>query len=697
MSAPSAPDAEIQRFAAALRACLDSADADAALIAFRGEIGRVAALPRRGGFLGGGAPHALAGMAAMLVAGALHRAGRAAEIEPFLAEAAAPFAAEWHVQGAEDRIRSLLGYFHFLWAPRIEAALARRDQPGLVAMLTAFQEERRHVGAAHWAFEDPLVAGLVQHPKAAAHGPFDLDPGWLLDRQAHALALGPLDHRREQVQAFEAQFLDNALAAAEPARALPLVEARLGLYLDPAVPGRGEFGFLATCVLAALRRGDEAIAAARALARRGYHLLWRFDLDNAASLRWRQWLGSLVELPAYQAFLREDVIGEALDGQDPEVMPLCAVRDEIWGGKRQQRCILSGAPILPGDPVARLRRLFAANPSGDLDIAAAKAFAASGWQRSREQFDGDGIPVALLFPAPARLREHWEDPAVAAFHYDVAKDPRSLDIRRAVDLVADHAPPPIRRHWLKGKSSADRWPAFEAWAGDDGHGDAVNLVWRLIKAGYRTAILQLAEALPQEKADKLFAMLATLDDAALRDAAASYFGTPDLPAIMALAFKERLSIEEHLTLAAFADAHPRYRAAIVAAMRAYALHLYSNYHPGANWFLQGLEHFTRGHGCQLLFFLIHHPEDDAVLATMLDSMWLPEGEPTGAFDAYANARPFHLRTALFHLALHAPDRLGAWLAQDWIRERCRMAKDRDTFRLIQKLRGARVSRNLARP
>lgn len=697
MSASSAPDLRIRQFADDLRACLDSADADAALIAFRGEMGRAVTLPRPANFLGSGPPHALAGMAAMLVAGALNRAGLSAEVEPVLASIAAPFAADWHVHGPEAGIRSLLGHFHFLWAPRIEAALARRDQDALVGMLVACKEERRHVGAAHWAFQDPLVAALTQHSRVAAYGPFELEPGWLLDRQGRALALGLLDHRRELVQVFEAQFLDTVLDAAEPARALPLVEARLGLYLDPAVPGRGEFGFLAACVLAALGRSDAAIAAARALARRGYHQLWRFDPGKAEATHWRPWLGPLAELPVYQAFLREDVIGRHLDGQDPEAMPLSAVRDGIWGGKRQQRCILSRAPILPGDPVVRMRRLFAANPSGDLDIAAAPAFAASGWQRAREQFDGDCIPVPLLFPPPARLRDYWDDPAVAAFHYDVAKDPRSLDIGRAVALLADHAPPPIRRHWIRGTSSADRWPAFAPWAGDDGHGDPVNLAWRLIRAGSRSAMLQRAAVLPQEMADKLLAIFAVFDDAALRDAAASHFGLPELPAIMALAFRDRLAVEDHLTLAGFADAHPRFRAAIVAAMRAHALHLYSNYHPGANWFLQGLEHVTRGHGCQLLFFLIHHPEDDEVLATMLEKTWLPEGDPIGAFDAYANARPFYLRTALFHLALHAPERLEAWLALGWIRERCRMAKDRDTFRLIEQLRGKRGPRRPTPP
>lgn len=687
MPASSATDADIQRFAAALRACLDSADTDAALIAFQAEMGRAAALPRRANLLGSGPPHPLAGMAAMLVAGALNRAGRAAEVEPLLAGLAEPFAADWHAHGAEAAIRGLLGYCHCLWVPRIEAALARRDQGALVAMLTGWKEERGHAGAPDWGLADPSVADLARHAKTAAYGPFDLEPGWLLDRQERALALGPLDHRLEQVQAFEAQCLAGALEAGQPARALPLIDARLGLYLDPAVPGRGEFGFLAACILAALGRSAATIAAARALARRGYEQLWRFDTAKTEAARWREWLGPLAELPAYRAFLREDVIGEALDGQDPAVMPLCALRDEIWGGKRQQRCTLTRAPIQPGDPVVRMRRLFAANPSGDLDFAAAAAFAASGWQRAREQFEGERVPAAALFPPPTRLRDYWDAPSVAAFHHDLAADPGALDIGRAVALVADHAPPPIRHHWIKGASSADRWPAFAPWAGDDGHGDAVNLVWRLVKAGHRAGILQHAAALPPAKADKLFAMLAAFDDAALRDAAASHFGAPALPAMMALVFKDRLSVEDHLTLAGFADAHPRYRAAIGAAMRAYALHLYSNYHPGANWFLQGLEHFTRGHGCQLLYFLIHHPEEDEVLATMLDTMWLPEGEPNGAFDAYANARPFYLRAALFHLALHAPDRLGAWLAQGWIRERCRMAKDRDTFRLIEKLHG----------
>ena len=35
--------------------------------------------------------------------------------------------------------------------------------------------------------------------------------------------------------------------------------------------------------------------------------------------------------------------------------------------------------------------------------------------------------------------------------------------------------------------------------------------------------------------------------------------------------------------------------------------------------LQDLEHFSLGGGCQLLYFLIHHPEDDEVLATMIEN------------------------------------------------------------------------------
>ncbi len=153
-----------------------------------------------------------------------------------------------------------------------------------------------------------------------------------------------------------------------------------------------------------------------------------------------------------------------------------------------------------------------------------------------------------------------------------------------------------------------------------------------------------------------------------------------------LVFSERPSIETHLALADYGDRHARWRKGLVSAMRAYALHLYSNVHPGADWFLEGLEHFSRARCSQLLFFLIHHPEDDDVLATMIEQEWLPSGVGTGGYDAYENARAFYYRAAILNRMLHAPDRLDFWLSMPWVLYYSKMAKDRETRQLVERWR-----------
>jgi hypothetical protein len=694
------PDTLALQFAGSIRECLDAQDADAALIAFMGEAGRPAAnLPHSPGLYGSVRPHPLAGFAAMLIAGALIRKGRAAEVAPFWTDFAAPFVDSRlrYPNGARD----LLAHFHFLYMPAIDAALTLNDQNGLVAMINeTVRAPSPHAVKA--ALTDPLVADLLDHPKVPRVPP-SCEPAWLLDRQEKMMALGPLDQRQERVREFEALFLKNALTSGQPARALPLIESRLGGYERDGFRDDEDFTFNAVCILAALGHLNEALIAARALARRGYEQQWRLRFDAAdewwmQAMRQSEWQAKLVATPVYQAFLREDIVHDPLspslspevpETNDPHVVPLCAVRDGAWNGKKKKRCFISGNFIQPGDPVVRLRRLLGKRATDDFDIAAKSAFEASGWQTAREQLETDRIPLSLLFAAPRRCRSNWDSPAVAVFQYDVAKGPHSVDIKRAVDLIADHAPPPIRHEWVKGDGSVNRVLAFEPWADDRGHGDAVNLAWRLIKAGYRNDVIRLTSNLPQKKADKVFAMLATFDDTTLRGAAAGHFDLPDLPAMMTLVFKGRLSLDDHLMLAQFADKHPRYRAALAEAMRAYALHLYSNVHPGADWFLQGLEHFSLAGGCALLFFLLHHPEEDDVLATMIEKQWLPNGCETGGFDAYRNSRPFYIRAAVFHLALDAPDRLDSWLAQEWMNRWYSWPKDRETFRLLKTLRARR--------
>lgn len=119
-------------------------------------------------------------------------------------------------------------------------------------------------------------------------------------------------------------------------------------------------------------------------------------------------------------------------------------------------------------------------------------------------------------------------------------------------------------------------------------------------------------------------------------------------------------------------------------MQAYGLHLYSNYRPKADWFLSGLEQFTRAGGSALIHFLIDHPQDDTILDTVISKRWLPD-KYTGSVVEYGSARPFYVRAAIFHAARHRPEELAAWLAPDLVARWNDMAYDRETLRMAKKL------------
>lgn len=673
--------ADLVRLAAELRDCLDAVDPDQALVAFAGQPRELDVLePAQ-------TPPPLVGLAAMLSAGALLRRGmpdRVAALFNELSDALAPAGRK-----GEGNWRMLVA-FHCLYGPLIDAALALKDQAQAVRLLNQCRADMRTRGE-DGSTAEPAVAALMAHPGTGDYGPFRIGPAWLLSRYEQTSALGPLDHRLAEVQTFHAGLVESALLAEAPRRAMPLIEQELHWYLASAAIDTSHFEFNAICVLAVLGRFDEALAAARQLVRRGYHLMWRFSLESARQMAWTQemrqneWLEALARTPDYQRFLTEDLPGPLL-GDDPAINPLCMVKDGVWTGKANKRCCISRQPIRPGAPVVRFRRLFNRASDGDLEMAASEAFGGSPWQAARLQFETDAIPVALLFPRNFTRDAQLNDaPHIHAFAYDVARDPEAFDIARAVELIADHAPPPIEYTWDKG-SRDNRWePAFPRFGGADGHGDAVSLAWRAVKAGFCDAMLKQVSALPDAKADKVFAMLGTFEDLRLRGAAAAHFDLPDLPPAMAVVFKDRLSLEDHEALAAFGSRNSRYRAGLAAAMQAYGLHLYSNYRPKADWFLAGLERYAMAGGSALLYLLIDHPEDDPVLKTVVEQGWLPD-KSSGSIVDYGNARPFYARTTLFHLARNQPARLDSWLTPQVAARWNDSSYGRETLRLINKHR-----------
>lgn len=591
-----------------------------------------------------------------------------------------------HSQG-EGLYSYCLPEFPYLYKPLIDLALEEGDQSKLINIVLQCDSARDLPPKTHTA--DPLVADLLAHPNAARFGGLDVAPAWLLKRQERIASLGEMDWTRARVQKFQALQIENALCAEVPARALPLIAERLSDYLGGRAQGDSHFEFNAICVFAALGRFDEALATARTLVRRGYQLAWRFSLAAAAGMSWTQemrqneWLGPLAGTEAYERFMREEIERAPHDEKDPAQNPLCFVRDGVLGGKKRKRCFVSRKFIEPGEPVIRIRRLFERASDGDFEIAAKEAFEQSPWQEVRRQFETETVPMTALFPPRWTRLSSWECPEIAAFDHNLVRRPEAFDLARAVKIIAEDEQPPIPFTWIRWPEEGDRWYAFDPYAGDDGHGDAVNFAWRLIKAGHRDGIVRLASALPEAKADKVFAMVAGFADDRLRQAAAGHFGSPELPDMMALAFTKRLSLAQHVTLAEYGGAQPRFRSGLVAAMRAYGLHIYSNYRPTVDWFLQGLEHYAMAGGGQLLYFLIDHPEDDPILATMLEKTWLPD-KAGGSIHAYRNAQPFYLRTALLHLARHAPERLPDWLGQAWIVGSHGSPEQRETMRLMKK-------------
>ena len=682
-----------------LRACLDDDNPDQALITLTLEPNLLVKLPLVKEERYSVQHHPLIGLATTLMATALIRNGKAEDARKFIEDTADLFPQEqgYYCAGSSN-LNDFIIEFPCVWIPRISAFIAVRDWLEAMWACTNFASLMRHSNGRLFP-ADFIGADLLTHPRIGVYGPFRFSRDWLLDRQLEIINAGPLDRTLEEVYRFEELFICNALLTGQAERALPLIESRGEAYEPASDTSSGHLEFNAVCALAALGQFDKALALARSIVRQGYSLKWRFDLEYAPKMAWTQemrqneWLGPLSKTDAYQRFLKEEIIDEVFPVDDPSANTFCAVYDAVQTAKKQ-RCWLSKKLIAPGDEVVRVRRLFDHAYDGDLDVASKETFDQSGWMATRRQFEMDTVPLTALFPEPrfesslSGMGSHvdWKTPSISAFHWDVARHPAGFDLDRAVSIIAEHAPNKIRLEWIQG--SFQYVSAFESLVNDRGHADAVKFTWRLLKAGFGPDFLQRLAKLPQAKADKVFAMLAVFARTDCRRAAADHFGLPDLPAMMDLAFSERPSLQDHLDMADFAHENPRWRAGLASAMQAYALHIWS----GHSWFMQGLEHFRRARGGQFLFFLIHHPEDDDILATMLEKEWLPKSVSDGMRTEYGNARPFYYRTSVLNRMLHASERLEFWLKSDWITYYCHDRKDRETLRLVERWRKANQGR-----
>ncbi|NCO87113.1 MAG: hypothetical protein GW886_10845 [Rhodobacterales bacterium] len=663
-------------------------NADAALADLADLLKQCSHLPPVSNSLGQQVPQAMALLVTGAIAQRLLDMGRGADILPMLRATAAVLAPRYNFHSQGDDVARLMTYAPFLSVPLILAALQAGAAEDAMMQLQVYASQS-DLGRKAWLPWSQVVADLVAAPEIAAMVRLDMGPGWLLDRQLQARAGLAPDFTRERFVAFDETILLTAIAADRFADVAGIVDGHLAAGDRLESLPRSHLGFNAFCILAALGRHTEAIALAERMIRHGYGLAWRFRPDAGKDMGWIVAMGQekcmrgLFATPEYQAFLARCVQWAPPQRDDPAVALLASVADGIWSGKKAMTCKLTRTRIAPGAPVVRLRRLFDWHGVGDVEIADAGAFARTGWQTVRRQFETNTLPVSGLFPGLSQGARAVLAPRIAALMADMADAPDALDLAHLAQVLGQFAPPARRFMWMTGPDRAARQPAFDPFAEECGQGAATTLLWRLWKGGQMPALLGHIAALPPEQADKVMALIACFDDGALRAAAAAHFAMPDLPARMALAFDPRQTLQDYRTLADYGRDNPRFRHAMVAAMASCGLHLYSNNAPTVNWYLAGLEQFGMAHGSQLLWFVIHSPADDPVLATMLARHWLPQG--LGKHDAYENSGHYYYRAAALHLAFNDPAGFRDWQQIGWMKDRLTMAVDRKTYSLLARI------------
>ncbi|EJB8226693.1 hypothetical protein MXB06_003994, partial [Escherichia coli] len=286
------------------------------------------------------------------------------------------------------------------------------------------------------------------------------------------------------------------------------------------------------------------------------------------------------------------------------------------------------------------------------------------------------------FAARWPRRGSLSHPDIARYLFE-RQEGKCFDAAEFIQLIGEPFVFPMRFIWVAGLSFELHQYPDAYFVNDNMAGEFVNLCWMAMKCGHAGDIFQQLAQEPHDVADPIYAMLATFDRADCRSAAAAHFGQSEIAEIMALAFSSRLSLDSVLTIAEFGKNQPRFSHALATALLRYNLHIYSNYMPQVNWFLQGLEHYALAKGGQLLNFFVHIPEHIPVLATMLEHGVLVRGIGEGAYDGYHNsANSFH-HAAVMHCLAHAPEKVRYWMEPPWIEHYLLKAPLRQTARYVE--------------
>ncbi len=191
------------------------------------------------------------------------------------------------------------------------------------------------------------------------------------------------------------------------------------------------------------------------------------------------------------------------------------------------------------------------------------------------------------------------------------------------------------------------------------NGEILYLLYILKKCGYMDAIFRALPELPED----FPLLLMCFADSAIRQRVEDYMGIPGLAAMYDLAFApRRLSVRDQIRLVTFGRDNPRFQELLGTSLYRYGYHLYNEYRPAPDWYVQDFAHFRCAFCADVLLFLVSAPETLFQLRQMLDygpgTCFASESVISQGF---RNSFAYFSRTLLGYLALNNDTRLPDWL------------------------------------
>jgi len=199
------------------------------------------------------------------------------------------------------------------------------------------------------------------------------------------------------------------------------------------------------------------------------------------------------------------------------------------------------------------------------------------------------------------------------------------------------------------------------------NGDTIYLLYILKKCGCLEKIFAALPRLPED----FPLLLMCFADRGIREKVETYMDLPGLADMYDLAFAPRhLNVKDQLKLIEFGRKNPRFQELLATSLCRYGYHLYNQYHPSPDWYVQDFAHFSRAHCCDVMLFLTS--ASDLLPQVRL---FLEYGPGTGfafgsvLYQGFTDVFEVFYRNLLAYLAMRGDSRLAAWRMADLDNER----------------------------